>query len=168
MNKLYVGIVVLFSIINCKIYSQENLNTKFYNVKIPEKTIVKFFDSTNEELANIDAYQFISDEKPKYLLYLMSNKTNQAIDSVTIDNYKNFLFDLGDLKIGGIEDLDGKIKVSFTYSDNNEIKGIIYVYVINNILNRFVFLYPNQNAKDAFQKETNLLVKNIIEVKKEW
>jgi len=78
---------------NNNIYSQENIKTEFYYVKKPEKTIIKAFNSTHEEFANIDAYQFITDEKPKYILYLMSNRINIEITSINIDNFKDFLSD---------------------------------------------------------------------------
>ncbi len=168
MNKLLIKFIILFSLINNSIYCQENIKTEFYNLKVPEKTTVKTFASTQEELANIDAYQFITNDKPKYILYLMSNKTNKEIASVNIDNYKDFLFDLGNLKVLGIEDLNGKIKIFFTYVDKQEIKGIIYAHVNGNVLNRFVFLLPNQSAKEAFQKEIDTLINNIIELKNSW
>jgi hypothetical protein len=168
MNKLVIGLVVLFSLINNNLYSQDTIKTEFYSIRVPEKTSVKTFASTHEKLANIDAYQFIVNEKPKYILYLMSNKTNKEIVSVNIDNYKDYLFDLGDLKILGVEDLNEKIKIHFTYIDKENIKGIIYVSVNNDILNRFVFLLPNENAKEVFQKEIDKLVNSVIEIKNHW
>lgn len=168
MNKLFIGFVILFNLMNNSLYSQENIKTEFYTLKVPEKTTVKTFASTHEKLANIDAYQFNVDEKPKYILYLMSNKTNKEVVSVDIDNYKDFLFDLGDLKILGIEDLGGKIKIHFSYNDKENIKGIIYASVKNDILNRFVFLLPNENAKKTFQKEIDEMINNTIEIKSLW
>ena len=168
MNKLLLSFIVFFSLMNHIMYSQENIKTEFYNIKIPEKTTVKEFNSSHEDLANIDAYQFGANEKPKYIAYFMSNKTNIEIASVNLDNYKDFLFDLGELKVSGIENLTGKIKIYFTYVDNDNIKGIIYAYVKNDILNRFVFLLPNQNAKDVFQKEIDTLVDGIVEIKSNW
>lgn len=168
MNKLVTVSIILFNLINNNVYSQNDINTAFYNLKVPENTSIKTFTSTHEELANIDAYQFIFNEKPKFILYLMSNKTNKEIASVNIDNYKDFLFDLGDLKISGIEDLNGKIKILFTYADKQEIKGIIYANVNSNILNRFVFLLPNQSAKEAFQKEIDTIINNLVDLKKSW
>lgn len=168
MNKLFIGFVILFNFIINSLYSQENIKTEFYTLKVPEKTTIKTFDSTHEELANIDAYQFNVDEKPKYLLYLMSNKTNEGVTDVNIDNYKDFLFDLGDLKILGIEDFKGRIKISFSYKDKENIKGIVYASVKNDILNRFVFLLPNENAKNTFQKEIDLMINNVTEVKNNW
>lgn len=166
MNKSIV--FVLFILINSVVYSQDSIKTAFYNFKIPEKTEVKPFKSSHEELANIDGYQFLVSNKPKYILILMSNKTNKEALSVNLDNYKDFLFDLGELKVSGIENLDGNIKIYFTYADKENVKGIIYALVSNNILNRFVFLLPNQNAKDVFQKEIDTLVNGIVEIKNKW
>lgn len=164
MNKMVIGFLILFSY---NLYSQEDIKTEFYTLKIPEKTTVKTFASTHEELANIDAYQFNIDEKPKYILYLMSNKTNKEV-SINADNYKDFLFDLGDLKILGVEDLKGKIKIDFSYIDKKNINGIIYASVKNDILNRFVFLLPNESAKKTFQKEIDEMINNVNEVKSIW
>lgn len=168
MNKIFIGFVILFNLFNNSLYSQGDIKTEFYTLKVPEKTSVKTFDSTHEELANIDVYQFNVNEKPKYLLYLMSNKTNKEQVSVNIDNCKDFLFDLGDLKISGVEDLNGKFKIHFSYVDKPHINGIIYVYVKNDILNRFVFLLPNENAKKTFQKEIDEMINNITEIKSFW
>lgn len=167
MNKFLLGFVVLFALASHNIYSQD-IKTTFYSIKTPEKTTVKPFNSTHEALANIDTYQFITDGKPKYIGYFMSNKTNIVIASVNLDNYKDFLFDLGELKVSGIENLNGKIKIYFSYIDNDNIKGIIYASVNNDILNRYVFLLPNQNAKDVFHKEIDALVNGIVENKNNW
>lgn len=168
MNKLLLGVIVWFSLINSNVYSQDSIKTEFYTLKVPEKTTIKTFASTHEELANIDAYQFITNEKPKYILYLMSNKTNKEISSINLDNYKDFLFDLGELKVSAIEDLNGIIKISFTYVDKENIKGIIYASVNNNILNRFVFLLPNESAKEIFNKEIDKIIENITQIKHNW
>lgn len=168
MNKVHLKFIILISLICNNLYSQENIQTEFYTIKVPEKTTVKTFASTHEELANIDAYQFIVNEKPKYILYSMSNKTNVEISSINIDNYKDFLFDLGELNVLGVEDLNETIKIQFVYKDKENIKGIIYVSVTNDILNRFVFLLPNEKAKELFEKEIDELVNNINEIKKYW
>lgn len=56
-----MGFVILFNLFNNSLYSPENIKTEFYTLKVPEKISVKTFASTHEELANIDAYQFIVD-----------------------------------------------------------------------------------------------------------
>jgi hypothetical protein len=56
MNKLFIRFIILFSLINNSVYPQDNIKTAFYNLKVPEKTIVKTFASTHEKLANIDSY----------------------------------------------------------------------------------------------------------------
>lgn len=78
------------------------------------------------------------------------------------------MFDLGELKISGVEDLNGKIKIHFSYADKQHINGIIYASVKNDILNRFVFLLPNENAKKIFQKEIDEMINNITEIKSFW
>lgn len=168
MNNIYIRILIIFNLMTMPIYSQERIETEFYNFAIPKNTVIKAFDSTHEEVANIDVYQFNFEEKPKYILYLMSNKTNQIVDSITIDNYKDFLFDLGDMKILGIENSKNKIKIDFSYNDKKNIKGIIYMSVTNDILNRFVFLLPNDSAKIAFEEEINIIVNNIKELRNSW
>lgn len=168
MSRQYIKIIIIISLICNNLYSQEDIKTEFYNIKVPQNTTVKTFASTHEELANIDAYQFIINEKPKYILYSMSNKTNVEISSINIDNYKDFLFDLGEIKVLGVEDLNKIMKIKFVYKDKENIKGIIYVSVTNDILNRFVFLLPNDKAKELFEKEINELVNNITEIKKYW
>ena len=139
MNKLFLQFVISLFLISMNLYSQEDIKTEFYKFKVPEKTIIKTFASTHEKFANIDAYQFITNEKPKYILYLMSNKTNKEISNINIDNYKDFLFDLGKLNVSGVENFSDVVKINFTYEDNDIIKGIVYVSVNKDILNRYVF-----------------------------
>lgn len=168
MNKMIFGFIILCNLINNSLYSQENIKTAFYELNIPEKTSVKTFASTHEELANIDAYQFIVDEKPKYILYLMSNKTNKEQVNINMDNYKDFLFDLGDLKVSSVEDLGSKIKIHFSFNDKKNINGIVYASIKNDVLNRFVFLLPNENAKKTFIQEIDDMINNVTEVKSHW
>lgn len=169
MNSIYVKILITFlSLAHINLYSQEKIETQFYSLTIPQDTKVKAFDSAHEEIANIDVFQFNAGEKPKYILYLMSNKTNQIIESITIDNYKDFLFDLGDLKILSVENLKNKIKINYAYKDKENIKGVIYMYLTNDILNRFVFLLPNDNAKIKFQEEIDIMISNLKVLKNYW
>lgn len=168
MSKMIFGFIILCNLINNPLYSQENIKTDFYVLKVSEQTTVKAFASTHEELANIDAFQFIVDEKPKYILYLMSNKTNTEQVNINMDNYKDFLFDLGDLKVSSVEDLGSKIKIHFLFNDKKNINGIVYAYIKNDVLNRFVFLLPNDNAKITFTKEIDEMINNVAEVKSHW
>lgn len=168
MNKYLIGLLVLFNLISSDLLSQENIKTNFYQLKAPENTTVKTFAETHEELANIDVYQFNVAEKPKYILYLMSNKTNVEITTIDIDNYKDFLFDLGSLKVSRIENLEKKLKINFSYTDKENIRGVVYLSVKNNILNRFVFLFPNENANQIFQKEVDEMMNSVIELKDYW
>jgi hypothetical protein len=168
MTKHYIKFTILISLIYNNFYSQEFIKTDFYNIKLPQSTIAKTFASTHEELSNIDAYQFIINEKPKYILYLMSNKTNVAISNINNDNYKDFLYDLGELKVVNIEIFKNKIKINFAYKDNDSIKGIVYLSITNDILNRFVFLLPNDKAKELFEREIDEIIYSIVEIKKNW
>jgi hypothetical protein len=167
MNRFYIVFTILF-VLGISAYSQEKITTKFYSLQIPEKTSTKVFDTSHEELANVDVYQFNVDEKPKYILYLMSNKTKDGAIKVNLENYKNFLFDLGDINILDVENFDKKIKINFTYNNKNNINGIIYAYIKNDILNRFVFLLPNDSAKKTFGAEIDKMIENLMEVKSNW
>lgn len=168
MNKYLIGLLVVFNLISNDMLSQENIRTNFYQLKVPENTTVKIFAETHEELANIDVYQFNVAEKPKYILYLMSNKTNIEITTIDINNYKDFLFDLGSLKVSKIENLEKKLKINFLYTDKEKIRGIVYLSVKNNILNRFVFLFPNENANQVFQREVDEMMDSVIDIKDYW
>lgn len=167
MNRFFIGFIVLF-ILSLNVYSQEKITTEFYSLQIPNKTTTKVFDSSNEELANVDVYQFNIDQKPKYILYLMSNKTKDQSVIVNLDNYKDFLFDLGDINILDVEKFGNRIKINYNYNDKKNINGIIYINLKNDILNRFVFLLPNESAKTTFSKEIDEMVKNVIEIKSSW
>ena len=168
MSKSMLYMIIFFNTLIFNAYCQERLKTEFYDITIPENTIVKKFNSSHEDLANIDVYEFLINEKTKYIGHFMSNKLNIYIVSVDLDNYKDFLFDLGELNITAIENINGKVKISFSYFNNEHLRGIIYASISGDILNRYVFLFPVQNVKDMYQKEVDNLVFNVIELKHMW
>lgn len=166
MNRfIFCLLLILFLLI--KSYSQEKISTQFYELNIPTNSDVKLFDKSCESLANIDVYQFAIEGKPKYILYMMSNKISDKV-KVNIDNYKDFLFDLGDLNVLDASYLGDKIKVSFIYNNKKNINGITYIYIQNDILNRFVFLLPNESARNAFSNEIEKMIESTILLKNIW
>lgn len=168
MSKLLIAFYILINLTNNNLYSQDIVETNFYSFKVPEKTIVKAFGSSNEELANTDVYQFIVNDNPKYLLYLISNKINTEVTNIDYENYNAFLSDIGDIRILGAEKLNNQFKIDFNYNDKENIKGIIFISVNNDILNRYVFLLPNEKAKEVFQDEIIKLVNSITPIKNVW
>lgn len=147
--------------------SQSKVDNAYYGLKVPPNTNVKLFQSTHESLANIDSYQFIVNGRPKYIFYLMSNKL--AIPAtVGMDNYNDFLFDIGDIDIINIEMFNNFIKVYFNYKNKNAIEGIVYIGITDNILNRFLIMYPNESALKSFDEEVNLMVKEVDYKKSNW
>lgn len=168
MSKLIIVIYILINLVSYDLYSQETIETNFYSFKIPQETVVESFGSSNEELANVDVYQFIINDKPKYLLYLMSNKINVKINTVDFENYNSFLSDLGDVRILVAEKLSNNFKIEFSYNEKENIRGIVFLSINNDILNRFVFLLPNEKAKEVFQDEIINLSNSITIIKNSW
>ncbi len=147
-------------------FSQTIENT-FYKIQVPVNTSIKAFQSTHEALASIDSYQFIVNGKPKYIFYMMSNKLETEV-IVGLENYKDFLFDIGDIDITKAEIFNDLIKVYYNYTDKKAIEGVIYIGIRGNILNRFLLMYPNQSSLKTFDEEVDLIVKDVDYRKTNW
>ena len=81
----FVFIFMLFYTVN--MIGQQKLETSFYSFSKPKNTDVKFFNSSNEEIANTDVYEFRENDKPKYLLYLISNKLTSEYEPISKENF---------------------------------------------------------------------------------
>ena len=164
MNKTIL--LLSFFVINM-ITAQKNVENAFYSLPVPSNTEVKLFKNTHEELANIDSYQFLVDAKPKYILYMMSNKLETSA-TVGLDNYKDFMVDIGDVEINNAEMFDSFIKVYFSYADKNAVKGTIYIGIRNNLLSRFLLMFPNESASKSFDSEVNVMLGHTIYKSNVW
>lgn len=167
MRNEFIALIILFGLSNLCM-GQNKLETNFYEIKIPEKTTVKSFNSTHEEYANIEGYQFFLNDKPKYLIYLMSNKIIGEVGVINKANYKDFCGDIGTIEVSELKEDNDMIIVLFKYADKETVRGILYLKLTNNILDRFLFLLPNDTAYELFNKEIDDIVKNIIYKKKIW
>lgn len=163
-------IILLFTLllISNAIIAQNDIENSYYKFSIPKNTNVKPFKSTHEELANIDVYQFTIDEKPKYILFLISNKLTSDIKEVNVDNCMDFLFDLGEIEVSNTEPFNGIVKLHFKYIENNVIQGVLYIKTNNNILDRFLFLFPNESAYKSFNIEIDNILKSITDKQSKW
>lgn len=151
------------------LFGQEKLKTSFYSFYVPENSEAKFFNSSREEFANTDVYEFKESNKPKYLLYLISNKLTEDYNPLNIENHLNYLTDIENAEIISSEVIEnGKIQVKFKYIDNEQIMGIIFLTSTNNILNRFLFLFPNSELSKKFSEEVKNIFLNIEFNKKYW
>lgn len=163
MKKFFLLLLFTSTIVT----SQNKVVNNFYSLSSPANTNVKSFQSSHEELANIDSYQFFLEDKPKYIFYLMSNKLETS-STVSLENYKNYVFDLGELDITNTEMFNNFIKVYFNYKNKKSIEGVVYIGIRNNILNRFLLMYPNKSALYKFDKEVNIMLNGVDYKKGSW
>ncbi|WP_116787547.1 hypothetical protein [Flavobacterium psychrotrophum] len=147
--------------------AQSNIENNFYLLPLPTGICAKLYQSTNEKQANIDSYQVTINTKPSYILYMMSNEL-QIPTPVKIENVKDFLFDIGDIDVNKVENYKSFIKVYFKYKNNNTIDCVIYMMTTNNILNRFLLMYPGINAQNKFDLVVNSIIEGVIYKKKNW
>lgn len=162
-NKIFLSLLFITSIMT----AQNKVENPYYSISIPSKTNVKLYQSSHESLSNIDSYQFLVDGKPKYIYYMMSNKLETSV-TVGMDNFNDFLFDIGDIDITNVEMFNDFIKVYFKYKTKNAIEGAIYIGIRGDILNRFLVMYPNASALKSFNEEVNLLLKDVTYKKSKW
>lgn len=148
---------------------QESFQTEFYRFTTSINSEVSVFNSVNEESSNINGYKFRENGRLKYIFYLISNKLNADNEVITIDNYKSFIFDLGDIEITSIDTNITPIKLVFNYKDNTKVTGLLYISINGNILNRFVLVLPNlEGIYEKYNDEINNLVQSTINMKSNW
>lgn len=160
----FLLLLLLFTALTTE--AQNDLRTKFYDVKLPLNTTVKPFASSDEEVSNSDVYQFLVNNKTKYLCHFLSNKLFTETD-VNFTNFTEFLVELNEIIIDNAADTNNGFKVNFHYDDKN-VRGIAYLLRKKNILHRFVFMFPNEIAENKFKAEADDIVRNIVYLKNEW
>ncbi|MPT34819.1 MAG: hypothetical protein E2604_06970 [Flavobacterium sp.] len=170
MRNYFISIIFFTFFGTNALFAQTNINTEFYKVDLPKGSDFKVFAQSREETANIDVYEFTLDKKPKYLLYLLSNKLNEGHSPIVEENLDSYLSDLGnDIKVVSVEQLKGILKVIIKYHNNDYLTSIIYLSETGNILNRFVFIFPNEQTRDLFHEEIqSIALKNITCNKTGW
>lgn len=119
-------LIILLLFITSIVMAQNKIENNFYSLSIPSATNVKPFQSTHEELANIDSYQFFLEDRPKYIFYMMSNKLETSA-TVSLDNYNDYVYDLGELEVVNAEMFNNFIKVYFNYKNKKAIEGVVYI-----------------------------------------
>lgn len=147
--------------------AQKNIENSYYKLIIPHNTEVELFESTHEKSANIDSYKFFSNSKPKYILFMMSNKLEESLN-VNMDNYKDYIFDLDDLDVINACNFNTFIKIYFNYESNNIIKGVLYIGIRNDILDRFLFMFPDEKHLIKFESEINVMINSTYYIKNHW
>ncbi|KAF2514152.1 hypothetical protein E0W68_13790 [Flavobacterium salilacus subsp. salilacus] len=164
MDKKILLLIIFFCF---NMNAQKKIENSYYRLIIPHNTEVELFENTHEKLANIDSYKFFSNSKPKYILFMMSNKLEESVD-VEMDNYKDFIFDIEDIDVVKADNFNTFIKIYFNYKSNNIIKGVLYIDTRNDILDRFLFMFPNEKHLVKFESEIDIMIDNINYIKDYW
>lgn len=161
--------VLFFILFTTQIIAQKSFETDFYNITIPENTTANLFNSSKEEFATTEVYEFKQNNKPKYLFYLISNKLLNNDEPLNLFNYSNYLSDIGNIEVLSAEKIEvNKIRITLKYNDNETVFGVMYFSVTNNILNRFLFLLPKAELHEMFSQEINKIFLDIKYLKTEW
>lgn len=158
---------ILFLLMSQYIYSQSEIATPFYTVKIPEGSVATIFKSSSEENAVIDIYRIDGVGKPPYLLYLMSNRLLTQEPDVNVDNFTDYLSDLGNLKILQVDFERAQPLITFQSNISEKTYYKMSPTIINDILCRFLFLIPKSSTFD-YNSEINFILQNITYNKKSW
>lgn len=164
-------IIILFiaSFFYINMTAQEFIETDFYKIKIPNNTTAKFFNSSAEEYAITSVYEFKQNNKPKYLFYLISNKLTDDYEPLNMYNYLSYISDMEEIEVLLVEVVNkDKIKINFKYKNDENIKGIMFLSITNNILNRFLFLLPKKELYEIFSNEINAIFFDIEYLKEKW
>lgn len=152
--------------------SQEILNTDFYSLQLPANTAFKKVNETKEDLANIDVFNFVNEktDRTKYLIYLMSNKMEVDVSSISDREIEDYLFDIQPKSINQVNSFtkEGrkwhKVKVSF----EDGIIGSIYLTIVNDVLHRLFFMIPNESFYTNHISEIEAIMVTVKLLKSNW
>jgi hypothetical protein len=152
--------------------AQKVIQTDYYRVILPSSTTFEKTNSNNEELSEVDVYQIINSEnlKTKYLAYLMVNKLNADITSISEFNFEDYLKDIGNFKIIETESIvrDNQKFYKLKLSLDNGIIGLVYISNMNEVLYRLFYMIPNEEYFTKYQKEISIMFKSADLLKSNW
>lgn len=164
MKKIFSLIFLLIAFLA---NAQGTFKNDFYEIKIPDNTIVKPYQKSIEELSNTESFIFELNGKPKYILFLLSHKLLKKTE-LNEEDLAEFSIDLGEnLIVDKITAIDKSFKVEF-HSSTGKIKQIVYYFTTNDILNRFMFVFPNEEIENKFKAETETIVSGVKYLKEKW
>ena len=163
MNKVFILVLLVFS----TSWAQSIHETEFYKMVLPLEYSANPYQSSKEEFANIDSFMLSHHESPRYLLMVMSNKLTANFDGISLDNYMDYIEDIGTISIISAEKSDDFIRVKFIDKKKENISFVAYLNAKNDILNRFVFFIP-QKVGDIYEKEITQVIKSIEYKKIHW
>lgn len=161
MNKYILFLVLFFPIF---MRSQDKIENIYFNISVSDSIGVEPYQTTKEEKANIDSYKLSVNSKLIGILFLMSNKLEVPV-TITDDNFKDYIYDIGKLVVLKVEKEDDFFKI---YYQEEKVQGIIYLESKNDILYRFVFMFPNKSYLLKYDKIADSMFSNIEYKKKTW
>ncbi len=165
--RLFYFILIVMPLNN--LMSQDVLQTKFYKVIFPKSLTYEKLNSAEEDYSITNVYKVIDSEKQKvkYLVYLMSNKSN--LDRILESNLEKYLKDFGNVKILDKEKLvfENKNVYRLKISLKNNITGILYLMNVKEILYRMMFMTPEKHYLDNEKEITNLFTSTSF-LKTDW
>ncbi|EZH73168.1 hypothetical protein ATO12_19370 [Aquimarina atlantica] len=154
MRKIVLLLIVMTALTSS---GQTSLKNSSHALELPKATVFEKMNSTKEETSNVDVYKITlaNNDQPKYLIYLMKNKLNKEINSISDYNFEDYLKDVGKAEILS-KDLIifknreyYKVKVDF----GNKVQGVLYITVKDDNLYRLLFMLPNSEYYVKYSKE---------------
>lgn len=98
----------------------------------------------------------------------MSNKLNVIESQITLDNFRDYLFDLGeDIEILAVS-TQNVPEIIFKYHGNDKILYKLFITIREDILNRFLFMIPNGDKSDEYQRDISFALKQVVYLKSRW
>jgi len=162
MNKYTIVFLSLLSPIF--VYSQNKIENTYCNMLVSDSINFEPFKKINEEKGFIDSYKLLVNSKPICVLFLMFNKLEAQVN-VGEENYKDYIFDIGELNVLKTEQEDTYLKI---YYKDKKVQGIIYLESKNDILYRFVFMFPNEDYLLKYDKIADSMFSSIEYKKSTW
>ena len=147
--------------------SQNIVENRFYKITLPLSAQAKPYQLNEEPLSNIESFKIVTDQKLRYILYLMSNKLEAPVSEVNTENYEDFLIDLGSIEVISVEQIDSFVKVIYRFSGES-FAGVCLIGKTNDILNRFVWMVPDEKVINNLAAEISSISKSIEYKRAEW
>ena len=90
---------LLFFILSMNLMAQEVIDNKFFRLQLAKSTTSEKMNSLNEEFSSLDVFKITNseDEQLKYLIYLMSNKSN--VKDISESHLNEYVKEIGNVKV---------------------------------------------------------------------
>lgn len=156
--------LILFSLFSSFAHSQSKVENDYCKIAVSDSIRFDAYKKINEEKGFIDSYKLSVNSNLIGILFIMLNKL-EVEASIDENNYNDYIFDLGEITILSVNKEKSYLKI---YYKDEKVNGIIYLGNNNDILYRFMFMFPNEDFLKRYGQVAHLIFEKTEYKKNSW